>query len=456
MITKGVSVAPAGKAAAGRIARPTAVAIALLGAQAAFGQFTVSRVAGEEERPVGALVDIGSVYPSETIAAKFRLRNGGSAPAAVATLGINGAGFVLTGVPKLPVGLASGEAFDFSVVFQATTVASYSATLEADAVSTLVTAAVLPGLTSSVGAAGVAFGTVEAGGSATRRVTLSNLTGYAMPVPVVTVAGDAFGVSGSPGAGTVVQPGESVGLDVVFRPAGAGTWSGSLTIGDRSYPLSGTAAGLPLPKPMLSLDLPAAKSGIDGTVAVVFDGPARTAGAGTLTLSFDPLVKGATDPAIQLGVVGRSLPFTIAPGDAGIPPVNFRTGTTAGTITLSAELGGATDRKTIVIPAAPVSITSATAVRGVGTIEVRIAGFDNTRTAGKVEYTFYDSAGIPFAPIAVDNTGEFAQYFAGSDAGGAFGLRAVFPVTGDASQIVEVEARMANSAGTSVTGRVRF
>ena len=37
-----------------------------------------------------------------------------------------------------------------------------------------------------------------------------------------------------------------------------------------------------------------------------------------------------TDPAIQLGVVGRSLPFTVAPGDTRLPPVNFRTGTTAG------------------------------------------------------------------------------------------------------------------------------
>jgi hypothetical protein len=430
--------------------------LVVMAAQTGWGQFGVFRVSGEEERAVGAVVDLGTAYPSETIAAKFRVRNTGTSAAAVTTLGINGTGFVLTGAPKLPVGLGAGEAFDFSIVFQATAAAGYSASFDTDGVTLLVTASVLPGLTHSIGAAGIAFGTVEAGASATRRVTLSNLTGYAMPLPPVSVMGEAFAVSGAAGGGTVVQPGESAGFDVAFRPAGAGTWTGSLVIGDRMYPLTGTAAGPGLPKPALSVDLAEAKSGMDGSVSVTFDAPARTAGAGTLILSFEPLAKGATDPAIQLGVVGRTLPFTIAPGDAGIPAVNFRTGTTAGAITLAVELGGAVDKKTVFIPVAPVSIGSVAVARGAGTIEVRIAGFDNTRTAGKVEYTFYDSAGLPFAPIAVDNTGEFAQYFAASDAGGAFGLRAVFPVTGDASQIVEMEARMINSAGASVTGRVRF
>jgi hypothetical protein len=425
-------------------------------AHAAFGQFALTRVVGEEERAAGAVVDVGDAYPSETIAARFRLRNGGTTPAAVTTLSIHGDGFVLTGIPKLPVGLAAGESFDFSIVFQGTTVASYSATFGADGVSTLITATVLPGLTSSVGAAGIAFGTLEAGRSATRRATVSNLTGYPMPAPTVSVSGEAFASGGLPGAGTVVQPGESVGFDVTFQPAGPGTWSGALTIGDRAYPLSGTAIGPALPKPILTVDLPEAKSGVDGAVSVDFDAPTRIAGAGTLTLSFDPLVKGATDPAIQLGVVGRSLPFTVAVGDTRLPAVNFRTGTTAGTITLSVELGGATDQKTVVIPAAPVSIQSATAAWVGGAIEVRISGFDNTRTAGKVEYTFYDQSGVRYAPLVVDNTTEFAQYFAGSDAGGAFGLRAVFPVTGDASQIQQMEARITNSAGTSVTGRVRF
>ena len=62
---------------------------------------------------------------------------------------------------------------------------------------------------------------------------------------------------------------------------------------------------------------------------------ARTAGAGTLTLAFEPLAKGAVDAAIQLGAMGRSLPFTIAPGVTQVrfgdlTAVTLQTGTTAG------------------------------------------------------------------------------------------------------------------------------
>ena len=74
-----------------------------------------------------------------------------------------------------------------------------------------------------------------------------------------------------------------------------------------------------------------------------------------------------------------------------------------------------------------------------------------------VAYTFYDTAGNALAgTIAVDNSRDFAAFFAGSNAGGNFLLRAVFPVSGDASRIAAFEAQMTNSAGTATTGRVRF
>ena len=67
-----------------------------------------------------------------------------------------------------------------------------------------------------------------------------------------------------------------------------------------------------------------------------------------------------------------------------------------------------------------------------------MTGFDNTRSAGPITYTFYDTAGNALAPISVDYTADFASFFAGSDQGGAFALRSVFPVTGDASKIARI------------------
>jgi len=127
---------------------------------------------------------------------------------------VNGAGFSLSGVPKLPVGLAASEAFEFSVVFQATTAANYSASLEMDGLSAVLMAAVLPGLTNSVSATGIAFATVEAGSSVSRRVTMSNLTAFALPLPTVSVTGEAFGLGEAPNG--VLQPSESASFDVVF------------------------------------------------------------------------------------------------------------------------------------------------------------------------------------------------------------------------------------------------
>jgi hypothetical protein len=225
-----------------------------------------------------------------------------------------------------------------------------------------------------------------------------------------------------------------------------GNWTGTLAVGDRSYALTGTAIGPPLPKPLLSIDVAEAVSGRTGSATVAFDAPAKTAGAGKVTVSMSP-----ADPAVAL-----SLPFTFAAGDTGIPPVAFQTGTTAGTITIAVELGGAVERKTIAIPPAPVQITRAEAVRGSGTIEVRITGFDNTRTVGSVVYTFYDAAGNALPAIAVDNSAAFAAFFQESEMGGWFELRALFPVTGDGSVIRDFAAQLTNASGSTATGRIRL
>jgi hypothetical protein len=412
-------------------------------AQAAFAQVALYRVDGEAERAVGAVYDFGMAHPAEAKAVRFRMRNVATETAVISTLAVNGTGFELGASPKLPVGLAPHDTFDFEVKFQATAAASYSAVLEAGGVSAILTAAVLPALTHSVGAAGLAFGTVEAGASATRRVTVSNLTGWPMPVPAVAVSGEAFAVVSAPARGGVLQPSEVTAVEIRFHPPGPGAWSGTLTLGERSYPLSGSALGPMLPKPLLTVDLAEPRSDRSGTVTVTFDAPARTAGAGTLTIVLDPEVR-------------RSVPFEFAVGDAGIPPVAFQTGTTAGTVVMAVELGGVVERKTIPIPAEAVQLTAASATRTAGAIEVRLTGFDNTRTAGQVVYTFYDAAGNALPAIAVDNRAEFASYFGSSDAGGQFILRSVFPVSGDALSIVEFAAQMSNSAGLAATGRVRF
>jgi hypothetical protein len=425
-------------------------------APVAFGQLALYQVDTDAERSVGAVFDMGTAFPAETRTARFRMRNFSMEAVAISTLGVHGTGFELTAAPKLPIGLPPQEAFEFSVMFQATPTATYSATLETSGLSVLLTAAVAPGVTPSIGAAGLAFGTVEAGTPVTKRVSIANLTGWELPLPALTVSGEAFTIAQTLPGATVLQPRDSIAVDLRFAPPGPGNWTGSLAIGERQYPLNGSAVGIPLPRPTLTLDLAEARSARTGSASVTFDAASRTAGGGTITLTFEPLATGATDPAIQLGSGGRALPFSFAAGETGLPPVNFQTGTTAGTIAIAVELDGVTARQTVVVPPAPVHLGEAVAIRSAGAIEVRLTGFDNTRTAGTVVYTFYDTVGNALPAISVDNAPEFASYFAESDAGGAFVLRSVFPVSGDASRIAGFAAQMSNSAGTTATGRIGF
>jgi len=124
---------------------------------------------------------------------------------------------------------------------------------------------------------------------------------------------------------------------------------------------------------------------------------------------------------------------------------------------ITAQLGGRTDQQTIVILPAAVGVAAAQAARGAGTIEVDVAGFDNTRTAGTVTFTFFDSNGNTIAPGAIrtDSAAAFAGYFQNST-GGTFLLKAVFPITGDATQITAFEADLSNVTGTTKGAKTIF
>ena len=102
--------------------------------------------------------------------------------------------------------------------------------------------------------------------------------------------------------------------------------------------------------------------------------------------------------------------------------VPFQTGTTAGTITLTAQIGDQTAQATLQIVPAAVSLDRAGVNRRVSNIDVTITAFDNTRTAGRFQFTFYDRSGRVIAPgaVNVDVTSDFGRYFAISRVGGAF------------------------------------
>ncbi|MBZ5582032.1 MAG: choice-of-anchor D domain-containing protein [Acidobacteriia bacterium] len=443
-----------------------AAAFAAVSLPLAYGQFELRIVDSTGEHPAPPVAAIASIYPGEAASALFRIRNPSNAPATLDFLEVAGSGFSLEAHPTLPVSLQPQSAVDFTVRFESSAIGSYSAALRSNGISALLTAAVLPRLTYRVDtgsgyrdlAGPVDFGAVERAASATRRFTIENQMEFGMTVPAISVQGVGFALAGVAPAGRLLQPGDTAGFEVEFRPVAAGPYSGSLIVGDRSYPLAGTGQEPPLPSVTLSADLPTSASAQQGAVHVLFDAPARTGGTGRLTLDFLPGPSGVTDPTIAFAQGGRVVPFAFSAGDTEVPAKPFQTGSTAGTLVFTVELGGATYRQSIVIPSAPVQLTLAEAARQANGIEIRITGLDNTRTAGPVVFTFFDAAGNAIAPgsINADASASFRDYFNGSAAGGVFLLKALFPVAGDSSQIAAFEVKLTNSAGTMALPRTRL
>jgi hypothetical protein len=452
---------------------PRALLLALAAAAPAWSQFQLYLVNGNVEQPVTQVYSLGAVEPGASAAAPFRIRNVSTAAANLDFLTVSGSGFTLS-KPFSALTLAPQNSVDFTVVFQSAGTGIYSAFLESVGISVSLTAAVPVELTcllntgagtQPMAGAPVSFGAVALGSVATLHITLLNQTNAILSAPVPQVTGAGFALSGLPPGEAVVDPTGSVGFDVQFSPTADGVAGGLLAIGDRSYPLTGTGVEPALPQPRISLSLPRPGSAQQGTVAVNLAAASQTSGTGTVTLAFLPapsLTGADADPGIAFASTGLSASFTVSPGDtvghfgSGLT-APFQTGTTAGTLTITAQLGGDSDQQSVAILPAVVGVTAAQGLRSAGAIEVDLTGFDNTRSAGLLAFTFFDAAGNALAPGAIpaDGTAIFAAYFQ-SSAGGTFALKAVFPVAGDTGQIAAFQAAVTNAAGAATTPRTSF
>ena len=449
--------------------------LALAATGSLWGQFELYLVNGNIEQPVGQAYAFGNVEPGGSLAVPFRIRNTSSSAATLDLLTVNGAGFSIesANAPAIPISLGSEQSVDFTVLFQSAGSGSYSAALESVGISVILSAAVPVELTcqwvNGTGvqllAAGPAnFGSVPITQNATIEIILLNQTSQPLTAPGALVTGTGFSLSGPTVGGKLVQPAASVAFEIQFSPSAAGVSTGTLAIGDRSYLLTGTGTDPPFPQPQLAIDLPQVGSAQQGTVAVNLSAASLIDGDGTITLTFLPAASvgnAPADPGIAFALGGQSVTFGVFIGatqghfgaDYTTP---FETGTTAGTLTITVQLGSNTVQQSIAILPAAVGLTTVQGVRSTSTVEVDLTGYDNTRSAGALSFTFYDAAGNALAPaIESDGSATFASYFQNS-AGGTFELKAVFPVVGDTSQIAAFQATVTNSAGTATTGKVSF
>ena len=260
-----------------------------------------------------------------------------------------------------------------------------------------------------------------------------------------------------------LDPGASIDFAVRFSPSATGSFSAYLNVNGVRTVLTGTGREPEFPRPEIVVSPVDLSGAIQARVSVRLASEAKDPGAGELSLEFIPSPAGATDdPAVLFLASGRrTVSFSVQAGRdialfSGSEYTEFQTGTTAGSIRFTAKLGPYVEQSTVTVPSAAVVLDTAHLLRSSSGVEVQLAGFDTSRTACRLGFTFYDRQGRPITPgeMQVDASKPFQDYFTASKLGGMFTLRAVFAVHGDASQIGAVDVYIVNSFGTTRTARL--
>jgi hypothetical protein len=454
----------------------------LAGASCLPAQFQLYMVNGPAQTAVGAQYEMGTLAPGASKDVVFQLKNSGTATAVLTMLSADGVGFSIPEPPTLPKTVAAGGGIDFTVHFAPTGSGFFSAVLTVDGVSVILVG------TEDAGAASgtvylaqadgsrlpispgdtVDFGSIPRQASVERDFLIVNETTAPLTILNVALSGSYFALADRGVLPVTLAPAAFVTIRVVFEPQFPGTFHATVRLEHQDYFLQGAAID-EFPQPGITLDIASPRSGQQGRLSVYLPSPSPVGGEGTVTLTFVPAVAGLIDdPGVMFLTPDNpgSVTFTVNQGDitakfggaAMAPTTDFQTGTTAGDLIFTATLPNGTDQKRLTIPRAAIGVDTITATRVAAGLNVSINGFDNTRTASQFTFTFYDQAGTAIAPgaINVDLTTNFAAYFAKAQFGGVFGLRAVFPVTGDSSQIDAVSVVLMNAAGKTNTGKIKF
>jgi len=276
------------------------------------------------------------------------------------------------------------------------------------------------------------------------------------------------GFTASFGTSVSIASGQTGTLILTFNAPAALVYSAALTVGARTYTLSGVGFSAALPAPVWTFDSSSFASAQQHALSVALTGPSPVAASGSLLLAFTSAVPmAADDAAIQFVATSKRVAsFAVKAGDTAVllngqPKIVFSTGTTAGRITFKIDPGvfGMAGDPTTAIDIAPaaIAVTASSASRIENKLQIAVSGFDNTYTIGPMSFTFYDrGGGVIGSAIQGDFSSNFRTFYQGQILGSSFLVRVTFPVTGDASTIGGVDASLANAAGTARTQRLTF
>jgi hypothetical protein len=407
---------------------------------AAAGDFAEIRLRLRSREPQAVVLNTNQMYATTT----------GASPV-----------FSAENYPSLPYGIARGTNVDFRIRFAPKDPGTYQGVLYVLDKKITLTATAPDGATVQVqrGAAfetlqtisaPVDFGAVERKQSVVRQFALINRTAQPLTIRLVTVTGAGYALEGLTLPLTLAA-GVTRTFAVRFAPLQSGILRGDIFVDGRTFQLEGFALEPPLPT--FSFDtLPTARSGQQVTVKLLLSEASRAVGSVKLTLAGIE-----TDPAVALlPGGGRTASLALKEGDLTLSTI-IQTGSTAGTLKLTAEVGAQRiDAQLVVAPQVP-TLSTITLLRANGRIDLRVSGFDNVRAMREAAFQFYDRAGVPIGVMIRSTvTDAFNKYYATSTLGGLFALTASFPVLGDIDAVTGVEVELTNNQGAARSAKIAF
>lgn len=339
----------------------------------------------------------------------IRVRNSGTADGRIAVVAATGTGISVADVPPLPIVLAPGNRFSFTVSFAPTAAGRVTGRLRigtdqfdltSNALGPVLSYAyIVSGVSTAVTNNGsVNFVSTPVGEGTSVQFQISN-TGTApgnVTAISITSANSVFEISSLPRLPVTLEPGQATTFNIRFSPTTLGAASATLRVDSQTFTLNGTG-GNPAPLPSYRFE---GATGVQDSltqpaISLTLASAYPLALSGTLTLTFNS--EGfSNDPSVQFATGGRTINFTIPANQTralfanNSNQIRLQTGTVAGTITLTPSFatdGGINLTPTrpdalslTVAPAAPRLLTAAVSARTATSITLLITGYATNRS----------------------------------------------------------------------------
>ena len=190
--------------------------------------------------------------------------------------------------------------------------------------------------------------------------------------------------------------------------------------------------------------------------------------SGKLTMSFTSKAEVlGDDPMTRFSTGSRNVDFTIPAGSTNAvfsSALQLITGTVTGTLQLTASIENGPSNilvATVEIAALAPQVTSVSAVRTPGGLDVQMIGYAPVRRVTNIEFTFHLKAGVTPQTVTLPRNveGDFAAWYrsaASTSFGSTFSFLQSFTVQGDVSLIDSVTVRITNAQGSTTAGPARL